>query len=834
MNHEEEKDDKTMNTTNTHQLQNRDSCKRRGCGCCSRLLCTVSGGLEAFAEREARQQLPDAAFVWLHRGNSGSQLEICFHGQSSITTLIGFRFVEYVYAKVGSADFIVVEDNKEDLIQKLKDSAATILQSDSFNASTNLWRIAQTLLSDRRDLGLEALPGVLMPTLKIRCDDGYFSEHRIDTTANEFVVNTIYTKSKVAEAVVGLFLDLVETISPELSRDRVLWLDAGAGSGALLQYLPLNNRIGIDIQPSSYSGVHLIDFFAVTKKWLQNQVVVSNSRSTGEGILQPLCIISNPPFAENSRGDYSAIVKFINHAIELDAMYVGMIVPDKFARQRVWQSLGMNPRARLLARCLLPNDSFYDPSTRSCRHINSYFLLFGVANSPARDEDSTNVGSFFGVQERQHVPRIQIEGNRNKGDFPWISTTELRDAVACSLDCTDVTDFNDSDETNVIVSATLKAVNKRTSGRLELYVLLNHKQPLSLANCISRRISSHSLGWLSNSTKPPIAFAMCNLALTNARSLQSLVSEDLTASTKASHREDVGHTATCALVINAMCGEGTIEIESQECQKQTAFFMIAGDKSEVAVKSTGARLSTLYYSHPEQQGRRLRPLVDMVVWDAQRLPLRSGIADVYLADLPFGGSKKKNHQEPCLSGGASDNSLDYKCVMSQAVRVLKCKGRAAFLSSDTKALSYTALQLNPFWSVLYRNNLNLGGLPGKLFLLERHKQCSKDLSVWISNGCGSVDESDVLHSVAIDACRGFRVNDFLEIYQCDVEYKNSSSSLVAKVELISSFFNSDEQMLSHCYRVWFGTLVSNLQAKQLEKRIRTRIKENPPSRVLLR
>jgi len=458
-----------------------------------------------------------------------------------------------------------------------------------------------------------------------------------------------------------------------------------------------------------------------------------------------------------------------------------------------------------------------------------------VANSPGPDQDSTNIGSCFGVQKRRHdVSRIEIEGNRNKGDFPWISTKELRDAVTCSLDCAKGIEFKDSDESSLTLSATLKAGNTRTYGRLELHVLLNPKQPLSLANCISRTISSHSLGWLSNSTKPPIAFAMFKLAISNARSLRSLVSEDVTASTKAGCREDMDHTATCALVINAMCGEGTIEIVSQECQKQTAFFMIAGDKNEVAVKSTAARLVSLQYSHSEQNERRLRPLIDMVVWDAQRLPLRSGIADVVLADLPFGGSKKKNHQEPCLSGTALDKSLNYKRVMSQAVRVLKCEGRSAVLSSDTKALSYMALQFNAFWSVLYRNNVNLGGLPGKLFLLERHKQCSKDLSVWISSGIGSVDCSEVLKCVAASACRGFRVNDLLEIYPCDDEYKKASRSLVVNVELISSFFNSDTQMLSHCYRVWFDIRISNLQAKQLEKRIRTRMEEDPPLGVRLR
>ena len=158
-----------------------------------------------------------------------------------------------------------------------------------------------------------------------------------------------------------------------------MWLDAGAGSGALLQHLPAKNRIGIDIQPSSNPEVHTIDFLSITQRWILDKAL---STKLTDMITQqrsfPLCILSNPPFAEHSRGDYSAVIKFINHAIYLDADFIGLIVPDKFVRQRVWQSLGMNPRARLLARCLLPKDSFYDPSSLSCRHINSYFLFFNL------------------------------------------------------------------------------------------------------------------------------------------------------------------------------------------------------------------------------------------------------------------------------------------------------------------------------------------------------------------------------------------------------------------------------------------------------------------------
>ncbi|KAI2489439.1 hypothetical protein MHU86_25151 [Fragilaria crotonensis] len=195
-------------------------------GC--RLRCSVSGGLEALAEREARQQLRDADVVWLNRGSSGSQLEIRCQ-PSNIPDVIRFRFVEYVYVEVGSVQVRLDEKKDIDRIQMIKDSAMSILQPDSVNECINLWRTAQAVLSDRRDLGLEALPGTLLPTLQIKDDGDDVSESR-KQGGGAFVVNTIYTKSKVAEAVVGVFRELVKVHSPGFSDDKVLWLDAGAGS----------------------------------------------------------------------------------------------------------------------------------------------------------------------------------------------------------------------------------------------------------------------------------------------------------------------------------------------------------------------------------------------------------------------------------------------------------------------------------------------------------------------------------------------------------------------------------------------------------------------------
>lgn len=785
-----------------------------------RVRCSVSGGLEAFAEREVRQQLRGADVLWLNRGSSGSQLEI--RCQSiDIPDVIRFRFVEYVYVEVGSVQICLDQKKEIERIQKIKDGAISILQLGSVNECVDLWRTAQAMLSDRQDLGLEPLPGTLLPTLQIKDVGDDHSECRKEGEGIAFVVNTIYTKSKVAEAVVGVFRELVKAHSPGFSDDKLVWLDAGAGSGALLKHLPVSSRIGIDIQPSSNPEVYVIDFLSVTREWILEKALlkVRTDEIARHGF--PLCIFSNPPFAEHSRGDYSAVIKFINHAIYLDADYIGLIVPDRFARQRVWQSLGMNPRARLLARCLLPKDSFYEPSSLACRHINTYFLFFNLKGSPAK----LLTGTFQDdTVESLLSPSITVEGKRSKGDFPWITTAELRDAVASSLRSTGF-DMNVMGKSNLVLSAELKAINRIGASSVEIYALLNPKQPLSLANCTSRRIPAHSLGWLSSSTKPPTAFAMLDLARTSARLLPTLLNADSIAwMSEESGREE------CGIILNAMCGEGTIELESQDLQ--TRFFMIAGDKSEDAVSRTAERLASLH-DRQDAQGRRWRPPVDLVVWDAQRLPLRSGIVDAFLADLPFVGSKAKTHQEPCISGNVLDSALDYKSVMAQAARVLKCKGRAVLLSGDTNALAHATLQFNAFWSVLCCNNMNLGGLAGRLYLTAKHKQSSKDFSVWVSTE-GIVDRTDEFKRIAVDACSGLTLNSMLEIEPDNRDVVPSKVGLVMGVDLISTFFNYERRMMSHCYRVWFDPCVSNVQSKRLEKLIRMKLEKHPPVGMKLR
>eukprot|EP00957_Ditylum_brightwellii_P190844 14529894-Ditylum_brightwellii.AAC.1 len=132
---------------------------------------------------------------------------------------------------------------------------------------------------------------------------------------------------------------------------------------------------------------------------------------------------------------------------------------------------------------------------------------------------------------------------------------------------------------------------------LDLLLLLNPEKPLSLANSISQNISMHSLGWIATSVKPVIAHAMTSL------SIDKVTEENCHSNDNA--RKNV------SLVINAMSGEGTIELESQN-DKTHSFFMISGDKNRVAAAQTAARLYELNNNNNTSALKsRTRPLVDM-------------------------------------------------------------------------------------------------------------------------------------------------------------------------------------------------------------------------------
>lgn len=851
----------------------------------TRLLFTVGGGLETLAENEVREQFGaggkgDVEVAWRTRGNSGSQLEASVPATTSspggglgaeriAAAASNLRFVDYVYLRILSKRIECgAEGSKkgENILRGVREVASTDISPHVMDAALCAGRLCQEVLRDR-DVGLEKLPGRLFPTPKVEMASSSIATVQAPppskrARSDDWVVNTVYTRDEVAKVVVDAFVGLVREYYPsrfdvESSDEGVVWLDAGTGSGALLRHLPQQYSVGVDTRPTCDDRESLnvvrADFLTATKEQM-----LGDEPSSGNAD-RTLCVISNPPFSDRSRGDYSAIVKFVNRAADLGAFGVGVIAPVKFARERIWKSLGMDGRARLLARFLLPDGAFYDPSGDGgkAKHINSMFLFFALEPTEDAGANAAEDGGPKSKQKPGVVPppassddAIHVVGRRNKGSFPQISTAELAASVARGL-AEEGTDgkgvkLGSEDEASFTLYAKLlqeddtKSKQGKGGGSvaasavLELDLLLNPKRPLSLSNCASRRVREHTLGWISSSAKPPVAYAMLKLATaaTEANDGGSSAGDDVPAPSNGGSRV-VRKRRRAGLLVNAMSGEGTIELEAQGgLGDDSSFFLIGGDKDASAASETSRRLASL------RKGDKRPPLVDVVIWDAQRLPLRRDVADAYLADLPFAGSKKKKakkHQQPCPSGSASEASLDYRLVTAEALRILRPGGgRAALLSADTKAMDHAAGNLH--WSTKSQSAkaMNLGGLCAKLSVMEKRGTCGKDVSAWVREG--SKDLSVDLLLIAKRACAGYALNAELGLDdKAEATLSTTSidrASLVDRVELRHTFFDEENKRLSHCYRIYFDDRITNKQAKVLEKAIRRAIEETPPVEVL--
>jgi len=690
--------------------------------------------------------------------------------------------------------------SQEDMLGKIQEAVSSRINMTDINTSLDVGRQCQNTLQNR-NVGLEKLPGKLLPSPEV--DTSYVVPVTQPTRETRgFVVNTVYTREEVAKVVVEEYIKLIGDSFATIAVEDVLFVDAGTGSGALLQQLPSENSVGVDTHPSCNQGNILkADFLTLEEPELHQ----FHCKESGCNKAKHLCIISNPPYADRSRGDYSAIVKFINKALDLGALCIGVIVPVKFARERIWASLGMNPQVKLLARFLLPNNAFYDPSSGEGKHVSSVFLFFGLKHcdngTDSLVEDTRT--NAFDTESPSSTNTIHVVGRRDKGSYPWISTADFSASVAQGLEDGGA-ELRSSEEAKFIVCANIKASNTSTDAIMDLDLLLNPKRPLSLTNSLSRLVPRHSLGWISSSVKPPVAYAMCRLA-----------------TGKVTDGSTVSSVNTCGLLINAMSGEGTIEIEAQS--PDMSVFMISGDKDDSAAIKTSRRLASIH----KTTGKR--PRVDVIVWDAQRLPLRRRIADAYVADLPFAGSKKKAHQAPSSSGRAVDASLDYKVVMGQAITTLRTGAQAVLLSADAKAMGYASRAFN--WSERWQSNaVNVGGLSAKLCVLERGAQCWKDLSMWVERDC-VVDLSDSLLPIAREACSHFSLDNSLVLQKGSERGAVRSASLVECVKQCDTYVNKDNVM-SHGYRFFFDDRVSPRDAKMLYKVICSAVAENPPCGML--
>ena len=779
------------------------------------LRCSVSGGLEDFAEQEVRRLLMirdsnngSVTIRWHHRGHSGSLLDIRCESsgqqrdeqellsQTLLAMISNLRFVEYVALRVLSKEITMnitksSKSTNDDASKTVLDwitEQCNQLQHGALDAAIDAWTLWQPSLDAA--LPVHSLDGILVPFpadfLGSSSDDHPSpSLSPMATTTTEFRVNTIFTKPHVAQGVVHTFVDLVQK-ELDCSDNTILWLDAGAGSGSLLREFPPDaSTVGVDLDPR-HPSILKSSFFDITEDWLTMKLSFS---------FQHLCIISNPPFSEGNRGDYSSIAKFVGYARRLPkCRFMGVIVPAKFSR--VWKSFGelsscsSNHPVELQYRMVLPEDSFYDPSTNESKNIECHFLIFDLQPTTT----TTPSLSSHDLMETEHNSQekdkqtIHVVAQRDKGMFPSIATAQLTSAVVGGLGRAGVS--LGSSKTSTI---TLRA---KLANRLELFLDLNPKRPLSVVNAVSARVDNHSLGWMAKSVRPPVALAMHSLS--KKRGLEKLPGNN---------------TTTPAVGVNLMCGEGTLEFESVD-PENCCYFQISGDKNPETINRVASQVRLLDQA----------PLVDFVLWDAQHLPLRDGIANSILGDLPFAGSTKKSHQEPTTGDHTrnKDTSLSYPQLLAESVRVLcHSTGTAVLVSPDTKSLVHAIKKYSGNFKELWQTKINIGGIAGRLCMIERKERCWKDLNLLVEDA--KIDFSSEMLARAKKACSRCYLDRLLSLHE---DGKEKPQHLILSVDRHSEYYHKDGTT-SQCYRFCFHANITNVQAKSLEKIIRLNLLETP-------
>jgi len=103
-----------------------------------------------------------------------------------------------------------------------------------------------------------------------------------------------------------------------------LFLEPSAGSGSFYDYLPLNKRIGIDIDASPQSPYLQRDFLLLSPSELNYNK-------------EKILVIGNPPFGKNS----NKALQFLNHSF-LFANFVCFILPSTFNKTSMQNRVDLN------------------------------------------------------------------------------------------------------------------------------------------------------------------------------------------------------------------------------------------------------------------------------------------------------------------------------------------------------------------------------------------------------------------------------------------------------------------------------------------------------------
>eukprot|EP01012_Entosiphon_sulcatum_P003232 TRINITY_DN10947_c0_g1_i1.p1 TRINITY_DN10947_c0_g1~~TRINITY_DN10947_c0_g1_i1.p1 ORF type:complete len:525 (-),score=54.37 TRINITY_DN10947_c0_g1_i1:6-1580(-) len=150
------------------------------------------------------------------------------------------------------------------------------------------------------------------------------------------------------------------------------------------------------------------------------------------------------------------------------------------------------------------------------------------------------------------------------------------------------------------------------------------------------------------------------------------------------------------LICDPMAGTGSVCIEGYLNVAKHALWL-AGDNCPVAVNTA------LQNSVSAQHG------VDVVLWDATHLPLRKGVIDALVTDMPFG----RRH-------GSHDQNLRlYPALLREWARVCREGARVTLLTTEYVLLVKILEQIEGLWALISSTPILMGGIRCTICYLQR-------------------------------------------------------------------------------------------------------------------
>lgn len=150
-------------------------------------------------------------------------------------------------------------------------------------------------------------------------------------------------------------------------------------------------------------------------------------------------------------------------------------------------------------------------------------------------------------------------------------------------------------------------------------------------------------------------------------------------------------------VINLTCGSATLLIE--RAHHMTSHHLAGIDNNSSTLQCASENMTADSPLHD----------IQLIQGDATQTPFVDNIADVLLADLPFGQ----------LTGSHDENIWLYPALMAEAARIAKSGARFVLITHEVNLTNSVLEQLSSLWHCHEERMINLSGLHPRIYVLER-------------------------------------------------------------------------------------------------------------------